>query len=163
MKILQESMQNTPAWDELTAEYMPKRGAGDTMLTGLLVAANKIIYRWYNDGDVFDNIQNGLDGFANDISGSANWLVKYSTPQIRQILYTVGSTNTEAKYGKLIEDLEKALDEFAKNEHLVDIFNSKPLHGDPYDEDGPFEFIDKSYEEDMEDDWYEEDMEDDWY
>lgn len=141
----------TPAFEALTDEYMPGVGAGDTMLSGLLVAANKLIYKWYNDGDVFDNTENGLEGFCNDISGSANWLNRYGTPRMRAILDTVYKCWTEDKYGELINKLEEELERFANNEDIVEEYKSKPLEGDPYNESGPYEYQ-ECYDEE-EDEW----------
>lgn len=55
------------------AKYLPNRGDGDSRGTQAATAISKLVYKWFNDGDVFDNTF-GLEGWANDISGSANWL-----------------------------------------------------------------------------------------
>ena len=41
--------------DELLDKYLPDEGEGKTMATQAVTAMCKIVYRWYNDGDVFDN------------------------------------------------------------------------------------------------------------
>ena len=42
-------------FEELNKKYLPERGEGETKATQIVTALNKLIYKWYNDGDVFDN------------------------------------------------------------------------------------------------------------
>lgn len=63
-------------FDRFESKYMPDYGDGDTMASQAETALNKLVYKWYNDGDVYDN-QHGMAGWANDISGSANWLANH--------------------------------------------------------------------------------------
>ena len=63
-------------YEELINVYMPIQGEGDTMATQAVTAVNKLIYKWYNDGDVYDNTYQ-MNGWANDLSSYANWLCKY--------------------------------------------------------------------------------------
>lgn len=74
-------------FDRANDEYLPSTGEGDTMATQVCTAVTKLVYKWYNDGDVFDNSY-GLEGWANDLSSYANWLYKY-VPQTRPILLEI--------------------------------------------------------------------------
>ena len=42
-------------FDGICDQYLPSRGEGDTMAEQIVTAINKLIYRWFNDGDVYDN------------------------------------------------------------------------------------------------------------
>lgn len=162
MRLLKEDWDTKyPAFESLTDQYMPVSGAGDTMLSGLLVASNKLIYRWYNDGDVFDNSENGLEGFANDISGSANWVYRYGTSKMKAILDTVHKCYSDDEYEYLIERFKKALEDFANQKDLVEQYLSEPLKGDPYDENGPFSY--SPYQEEEDEDYYDEDEDEEGY
>ena len=54
------------------------------MATQICTALNKLVYKWCNDGDVYDNTY-GLDGWANNLSSYANWIYKY-LPLSQEIL-----------------------------------------------------------------------------
>lgn len=63
-------------FNEIVSEYMPEYGEGETLASQTVTAVNKLIYKWYNDGDVYDNTY-FMNGWANDLSSYANWLSKY--------------------------------------------------------------------------------------
>lgn len=58
-------------FDEIIDKYLPASGEGENMASQIVTAVNKLIYKWYNDGDVYDNT-GYLEGWANDISDYAN-------------------------------------------------------------------------------------------
>ena len=39
-------------FDDILNKYMPFTGEGKTMASQLVTAVNKLVYKWYNDGDV---------------------------------------------------------------------------------------------------------------
>lgn len=41
--------------NELEDKYLPNSGEGDNMATQAVTATSKLIYKYFNDGDVFDN------------------------------------------------------------------------------------------------------------
>lgn len=131
--------------------YLPDRGEGDTLASQCVTAINKLVYKWYNDGDVFDN-NYLLEGWANDLSSYANWLYKY-IPRASYILDDIQDCN-ENEYSYLLKSLA---DTFLDEEFLADISNM-PAEGSIYDCDGPYSF---SLYQDDEDDYY--DDEDDYY
>lgn len=61
-------------FDSILSKYMPSNGEGETMASQTATAINKLIYKWYNDGDVYDNQTPHNLGWANDLSSYANWL-----------------------------------------------------------------------------------------
>ena len=76
-------------FEEVIDKYMPMRGEGETVASQIVTAVNKLIYKWFNDGDVFDNTY-CLTGWCNDLSSYANWLYTYvdiSRPILDEIEY----------------------------------------------------------------------------
>lgn len=144
---LKESLSS--GWTEdfhyLIAEFMPTRGEGDTMASQAATAVNKLIYKFYNDGDVFDNTH-ALEGWANDLSTYANWLFKF-VPKSASILSGIEDCYTEEDYQELLRDLAAAV----LNEETLDSLADQPAVSSIYSQSGPFEFVER--EED--DDYYE--------
>lgn len=129
--------------------YMPATGEGDTKASQAATAVNKLIYKWYNDGDVFDNT-GALEGWANDLSSYANWLYEY-IPRSRPILDNVYDCYNDGDYSDLLLDLAYTVLNDDDMENLVD----ELAVGSIYDCDGPFEWNEP--EEDEDDEWeYEE-------
>lgn len=134
--------------------YLPASGEGDTMATQLVTALNKLIYKWYNDGDVYDN-RYILEGWANDLSSYANWIYKY-IPGVQRTLDGIQDCYNGSEYEDLLRDLADECFDLEDLEHL----NKKPAIGSIYDCDGPFAF--DEYDDDDDDEWYDEDEEDSW-
>lgn len=145
---LKESINSS--FGDVTNEFMPSSGEGDNKLTQFLVAANKLIYRWYNDGDVFDSC-NGL-GWANDISGSANWLYKYSNDnKIKALLDKIYDIYSEKEYERnIIKPLEAYLDRLASTDYFKELA-AQPKVGNAYNEEGKFSWADPYYGDEDED------------
>lgn len=137
---------------EINDKYLPDTDEGDNKATQTVTAINKLIYKWYNDGDVFDNTHY-LDTGANDLSSYANWLYK-NVEGADTILKMIEDCTTDYDYERLLKDLA---DEFLIEDILTE-FAMEPKVGSIYDCEGPFEFSD--YEEDEEyDEWYDEEEE----
>lgn len=127
-----------------TDEYLPDNGEGDNKATQTATAVSKLIYKWFNDGDVYDNVHSNLEGWANDLSSYANWLSKYVTG-MKNILEQIRYVNTEEEYKKiLIKMIECAESQYDK---LV----TEPKVGSVYDCNGYFEFKIQDYSDDVED------------
>lgn len=145
------------AWNEfeqfypVTDRFLPNVGEGDNKGTQTVTAVNKLIYKWYNDGDVFDNT-GALDGWANDLSSYANWLYEY-VPSTRGILDGIYECYNDGEYEDLLLDLAYATLDLEDVENLA----KEPKVGSIYDCDGPFKWAEP--EEDEDDPWeYEEEM-----
>ena len=91
----------------ITDKYLPITGEGDTKATQIVTAVNKLIYKWYNDGDVYDNTYN-LEGWANDLSSYANWLSTYVNKS-RKILQRIRYIVVESDYEELLKELADTL------------------------------------------------------
>lgn len=133
-------------------QYLPAQGQGDTRATQLVTAITKLIYKWYNDGDVYDN-NYGMDGWCNDLSSYANWI--YNTyPMTQRILNKIKDTFTDSDYENILMELAAV----CFDNDLLAKENEKPADGSIYTESGPFSFND-AIEEDEEDDYWDDDDE----
>lgn len=133
-------------FDEINDKYLPMSGEGENLATQVVTAVNKLIYKWYNDVDVFDNVHSGLAGWANDLSSYANWL--YNNCNVKHILKQIDN----CFYGDDYEQLLKELADTLLNETVLETLNTQEKQGSIYDCDGPFEFSDYE-DEDEEDIW----------
>lgn len=133
-------------FEEITNKYLPACGEGDTMATQMVTAVCKLVYKWYNDGDVYDN-SGYLDGWCNDLSSYANWL--YQNIAVNEILERVWNCKDDGEY----EDLLAALANYCLTDELLDVLAEKPKAGSIYECDGPFAF-DISKEDEDEEKWW---------
>lgn len=148
------------SWDDfdkfnsIEKRYLPSTGQGTNMMNQICTAVSKIIFRWYNDGDVVDNVSTGLEGWANDLSSYGNWLQCYvpeATAALRDILYN--TNGSEEKYEQYLYNLAETL----LNEKIARKYEQKDKIGDIYScTDGDFVF-----EESKDEDW-ENEEEYDW-
>lgn len=96
-------------FETLMEKYLPVRGEGETKATQIVTAVNKLVYKYYNDGDVFDNTHY-LKGWANDLSDYANWL--YYHTDARNILDKITTCFSDGDYEELLKELaDKLFDE----------------------------------------------------
>lgn len=138
-------------FNALNDKYLPDQGEGENMATQICTVINKLVYKWYNDGDVYDNTR-GLAGWLNDLSSYANWLYKY-IPQTQSILDRIDDAD-EHQYEQLLKDLTDTL----LNQKTMDCYSSLDKLGSIYECDGKFRFIEAFYDDDeYEDDDYEDD------
>lgn len=125
-------------------KYLPLEGQGETMATQITTAVNKLVYKWYNDGDVFDNT-GLLDGWCNDLSSYANWL--YENTDEGKILVRVYDCWNDSQY----EDLLKELADSLLDDEKMDEWNKKSAVGDIYTCEGQFHFVE--YDDEEEEEW----------
>lgn len=137
---------DNPNYHKATDTYMPSTGEGDNMATQCVTAINRLVYKWYNDGDVYDN-RYALEGWANDISDEANWLYKY-IPKTRTILDMIETIRTENEYEGILSMLVDTCMDMEDLEKLAE----KPAKGSIYECKGPYEFVE----------WTDEDEEAEW-
>ena len=120
--------------DEIIEKYLPDYGEGINRATQAVTAFCKLQYKWYNDGDVFDN-HYGLKGWVNNISGSANWLHTYISDTV-PILERIFTITKDSEYEELLYDLEKVV----LNEQLLEQLEQQLMIGNAYTEKGIFSF-----------------------
>lgn len=135
-------------FEAIEKKYLPPRGEGENMAEQIVTAVSKLVYKWYNDGDVYDNTH-ALHGWCNDLSSYANWLVKYTDRA--DMLFRISFITTGSEY----EDLLKKLTDATHDEAYLAVMAQKPKEGSIYDCEEPFKFVD-----DWDDDW--EYDEEDW-
>ena len=143
-------------FEEIYDKYLPPRGEGETMATQIDTALCKLVYKWYNDGDVYDNTRH-MEGWANDLSSYANWLDKYTGASY--ILERIFECRTHEEYEHILKDLCDLL----CNEEYLSMMNKREKIGSIYKCDGRFEFCDEcEYEEEYEEDEDDYDDEEDY-
>ena len=114
-------------------DNLPPVGDGDSRGTQASTAICKLVYRYYNDGDIYDNTYS-LSG-AGDIicTGCANWLWQYIDgadvilDKIKKLHLNDGDGYAEILY-KVAELVESQMDELLTKEKV----------GDAYMGDGPY-------------------------
>ena len=133
-------------WDDFNRfeeKYMPPMGDGDTMASQAETALCKLVYKWYNDGDVYDN-RYGMSGWFNDISGSANWLANHF-PGAKAILDRIRTIGCDSlAYEDILYDLCCLVHD---TPGLLESLNNIPKIGCAYSDKGPYEFEDYDEEE----------------
>lgn len=134
-------------FDKLDEMYLPQRGEGETKATQIVTAVNKLVYKYYNDGDVFDNTHH-LKGWGNDLSSYANWLYFYVDKETQTILNKVYDCHTDEDYEDLLKEL---VDKLFDEEFLAEQNKIKKMFS-VYDCDGKFKFEEIDYEDDYCDD-----------
>lgn len=132
-----------PEVDAIQEEFLPYDGEGENFSSQAVTAVSKLIYKWFNDGDVYDN-NYYLEGFVNDLSSYANWLYKY-VPEVRDILERIYTAQDENSYSAILYNLlESILSWDFVNEH-----KDEDCIGSIYDCEGPFSF--RIYDEEDDD------------
>ena len=147
-----KELDESVSWDyydtfhDINDKYLPSSGEGDNMATQTVTAVNKLIYKWYNDGDVYDNSSpSGLMGWANDLSDYANWLAK-NIDGCKEILDRI----FEIHYGDngVYEDLLQDLANNCLDENLLSGLATQPKEGSIYDCSGDYSFDEsRNYDE----------------
>lgn len=140
-------------FDAIEDKYLPRRGEGDTMAEQIVTAITKLVYKWYNDGDVFDNTYH-MEGWCNDLSTYANWLFKYADG-CKPILNEIVDCRSHADYENLLKDLT----DLTYNEEYLNKYNTIEKEDSIYTCEGVFEFR-EDYDEN--DDDYDDDYDDYW-
>lgn len=130
-------------------KYLPIKGQGETMATQIVTAVTKLVYKWYNDGDVFDN-NYFMQGWCNDLSSYANWLAKY-VPEVAPILDNITICRNDSDY----EDLLKKLVDATHTDEYLEKMNQKKAVGDIYNCKGFYSFEEHYEDDEDEDDYWE--------
>lgn len=121
-------------YEAIIDKYMLHRGEGETMASQAVTAVNKLVYKYYNDGDVFDNTH-FIDGWCNDLSSYANWLHKYCEGAA-PILEKITNIITLQEY----EDLLAELCAQVLQKSFLKKLNTMPKQGSIYKCNGIFKF-----------------------
>lgn len=130
---------------DVVHKYVPSYGQGETIASQAATCVNKIVYKWYNDGDVYDNNWYGglYEEGANDLSSYANWLYKYMSSSVANILSDVHMCQTDEDYDNLLRDLA----DYVLDDEYLESLEEEPAKGDIYNCDGPFEFNDSYWDD----------------
>lgn len=131
---------------EIDDKYLPDFGEGDNMATQIVTATAKLVYRWYNDGDVYDNT-GALNGWCNDLSSYANWLADHAKG-CKAILDRVYEATCDGDY----EDILKDLVDLTNTEEFLKDYVTEAKEGSIYECEGDYKFVDYDDEDDFYDD-----------
>ena len=132
-------------FEDVVEKYMPSMGEGETIASQIVTAVNKLIYKWYNDGDVFDNTYH-LEGWGNDLSSYANWLYE-NVLETKNILSDIVKIYSYDEYEKLLANLA----DLTLNEGFLGKYKREKI-GTIYKCNGVFEFVENDNDDD---DWWE--------
>ena len=132
--------------NDLVDKYLPDRGEGENMATQAITAFYKLCYKWFNDGDVFDNTYS-MPGWCNDISSYANWLDRY-IDGAHDVLSHIKDCHSCEEYEHLLDCLTYII---LQPELLADL-EKRPAVGTIYKQRGPWRFVEQEEEEDDDDD-----------
>lgn len=127
-------------FEEINKKYLPDMGEGETKASQMVTAINKLVYKWYNDGDVYDNTCY-LQGWCNDLSSYANWLAGHIDGAV-DILDRVFDAD-EDDYERILKDLA---DTYLNEEQILNYTTDK--EGSIYNEIGRYKFVEYEEEED---------------
>ena len=119
---------------DIVDRYMPSWGEGRNMASQIVTAVNKLIYSWYNDGDVYDNTF-GMKGWVNDLSSYANWLDK-NVDGVQSILDGIMDCYDDSDYEYLLQELA---DKVFRLDFLKP-YGKRRAVGTIYECDGRYEF-----------------------
>lgn len=133
-------------YNDIIHQYMPARGQGDSIASQVVTAINRLVYKWFNDGDVYDN-QYALEGWANDLSSEANWLADHGKNGTYAILEQISDCRDEEDYEDILLEL---CEHNLKDKAWLADAAQRPAIGSIYDADGPFKFVDRYDDEDDE-------------
>lgn len=119
-------------FDAITEKYLPATGEGNNMAQQAVAAMCKLVYKWYNDGDIYDTTNYHLDGWANDLSSYANWL--HANTCIANELEGIYTANSEADYEHV---LARCADKLMNEQGLAELA-TKAATGSIYECTGCF-------------------------
>lgn len=129
-------------FEKIIDKYMESQGEGENKASQVVTAVNKLIYKWYNDGDVYDNTC-FLTGWANDLSSYANWLAKYTDENVNGILSEVFFARNDEDYEVILKNLA----DYLLKEDLLEEYSREEKIGSIYECDGNFKFEEYNEEE----------------
>lgn len=96
-------------FDGIKEKYLPDFDEGKTKANQIVTAVTRLIYKYYNNGDVYDNAF-CTESAYNDLSSYANWLIKYSgMKKVNSILKEIFVCYTEAEYTNILKELAETL------------------------------------------------------
>ena len=131
-------------FDEFFDRYVPINGSADTLGGEIVRAINRIVYRYYNDGDTVDRY---CGNEYNHLRACDTFLKTYCPA------YHSLSNINELEYEKhLCDRLKKVLDYLIANPNVFEIPNSTDcIANAPYE---PWEYDDEDYDYDDDEDEY---------
>ena len=125
--------------------YFVDYGEGTTKANQITTAVSKLVYKWLNDGDIYDNRYQLKEG-ANDLSSYANWLSEFV--DVGWVLDGIEDCKNDDDYTELLY----RLCETVCDTELLEEANKEPAVGSVYDRGGSYYFEDFHLDDDDNDD-----------
>ena len=152
LEIIDQSETDEDALEALFDEFVPATGIADTVGGGIVRSINRIVYRWFNDGD-----QVGFDYGVETVNSSYEYLIEKDIiiDKFDDYLY-----DSESNFSS--DDYDEFLDQLVRQ--VVDTLHNRPELFDEKNEDNSRSGYTYSVEESTElraD--AEEDEDSDWY
>ena len=143
--------RNEPLYDKL----VPSSGDAETLEGEMLRAINRLIYRYYNDGDKY------YEGYGTETAGPAHsFLVNANHPQKSAMNQLFKEFISDAEYERMLNDIldvildhiESKQGKYTKNT-LGGIFDYEPEFEDMEEDDDDYTY---DYDDEEDDDYYQE-------
>ena len=150
-----EDWPDNKEFEALFDQYVPDQGHADTVGGELIRAVNKIVYRYYNDGD-----RVGVD-YGNETCNPAARFIETNT-KLEPLASKLWDYRPNEEYEKVLADLMQETIKICKEDNLFNKSNTDDMNNytDPIDskwEDDEEEWYD--YSDDWEDEEYEDEEE----
>ena len=136
---------------DVLSQYLPDTGEGDTMVTQLSTAVNRIVYRWFNDGDTI---------WTEECQSFADWLwqniarIDAVIDDMNQYMFAGSPYIEDRTLSGIYEDCLKEILDIAADRDLLNDLDSRPANGSVYDCEGAVLEVMERYSED---DYYDDD------
>lgn len=115
---------------EVLTQYLPDTGEGDTMATQLATAVDRIVYRWFNDGDTIwtDECQPFADWLWENIDG-----IDTVIDDMNQYMFAGFPYIKDLTFRGIYENCLKRILDIATDRELLNSLDSRPLEGSVFD------------------------------
>lgn len=125
-EVYDEIVRISESLEKKRQELVPTMGQADTLEGETLRAFDRVVYRWYNDGDKYSENENDY-GYIT-VRPSVMWLYRNPlTPDIKGAALIIRTTD---EAGKTNEDYEHELLSLAKALAKVDWSKRTPYNGE---------------------------------
>lgn len=118
---------------EVLTQYLPDTGEGDTMATQLATAVDRIVYRWFNDGETIwtDECQPFADWLWQNIDG-----IDAVIDDMNQYMFVGFPYIKDWTFRGIYENCLKKILDIATDRDLLNDLDSRPKEGSVFDSQG---------------------------
>lgn len=118
---------------EVLTQYLPDTGEGNTMATQLVTAVDRIVYRWFNDGDTIwtDECQSFADWLCENIGG-----IDVVIDDMNQYMFAGFPYIKDWTFRGIYENCLKKILDIATDRDLLNDLDSRSKEGSIFDSQG---------------------------